>query len=75
MDNNMNNEFDNREENNFVVEDAFKRLSEIISALENPEITLQDSLTLYAEGAKLAAACHENLEGVEKEIQIINANL
>ncbi len=56
----------------FIIEDAFDRLAEINSKLENSDISLKESLTLYAEGVNLVAKCKENLEGVEKEIQILN---
>lgn len=55
-----------------VIEDAFARLAEINTRLEAPETGLKEALDLYAEGVRLAAACKENLEGVEKEIQILN---
>ena len=55
-----------------VIEDAFKRIAEINAALENPETGLKDALSLYTEGCTLVAACRENLEGVEKEIKILN---
>lgn len=58
----------------FVIEEAFERLEEINRLLENPETSLKDSLSLYSEGVKLVNACKENLEGVEKEIQILNEN-
>lgn len=55
-----------------VIEDAFARLAEITAGLEAPETSLKESLKLYSEGVKLVAACKSNLEGVEKEIQILN---
>lgn len=61
---------ENNEE--FKIEEAFKRLAEINSLLENGETSLKDSLELYSEGVKLVALCKDNLEGVEKEIQILN---
>lgn len=57
---------------NIVIEDAFKRLEEITAILENPNTGLKESLDLYSEGVKLVSACKTNLEGVEKEIQILN---
>jgi len=60
------------EDKTFVIEDAFARIEEINKELENPETTLKDSLNLYSEGVALVAKCKENLEGVEKEIQILN---
>lgn len=61
-----------KENNEIVIEDAFKRLEEIAAGLENKDVSLKESLELYAEGVKLVAACKENLEGVEKEIKILN---
>lgn len=63
---------DNNENKDFIIEDAFSRLDEIAAKLESQDISLKDSLGLYAEGVKLVAACRENLEGVAKEIQILN---
>ncbi len=59
-------------EEKFVIEDAFERLAEINKSLESGETSLKDALSLYGEGVKLVAACRENLEGVEKEIQVLN---
>lgn len=59
-------------EKELVIEDAFARLEEINARLESQDTSLKDSLELYAEGVKLVAACKENLEGVEKEIKILN---
>ena len=56
----------------FIIEEAFNRLAEINRKLENQDTGLKESLSLYQEGVKLVAACKENLEGVEKEIQILN---
>lgn len=55
-----------------VIEDAFSRLEEINQLLENQDTNLKDALSLYSEGVKLVSLCKENLEGVEKEIQILN---
>ncbi len=54
-----------------VIEDAFKRLEEIATSLENPEVKLKDSLALYAEGVELVSACKENLTGIEQQIKVL----
>ena len=66
------NEKKENEKDKLVIEEAFARLEEINKLLENPDTSLKDSLSLYSEGVKLVNACKENLEGVEKQIQIIN---
>lgn len=67
-----NNKVVNSEQNDIIIEDAFKRLEEISKDLENPDTGLKDSLGIYSEAVKLLAKCKSNLEGVEKEIQILN---
>ncbi|HCA20963.1 MAG TPA: exodeoxyribonuclease VII small subunit [Lachnospiraceae bacterium] len=62
---------ENKEEK-FIVEDAFVRIEEIIKALEEPETKLSNAMELYKEGVILSEKCRDNLEGVEKEIKILN---
>ena len=61
-----------QEESVFNVDEALDRLEEINRKLEDKDITLQDSLTLYKEGTELAAKVKARLVGVEKELEIIN---
>ncbi|MBO4864463.1 MAG: exodeoxyribonuclease VII small subunit [Eubacterium sp.] len=58
----------------FNIETALARLEEINGELTKSGTTLKDSMALYKEGVELAEKCKENLEGVEKEIQILNEN-
>lgn len=36
------------------------------------QTSLKDSVKLYQEGMELTRKCQENLEGVEKQLQILN---
>lgn len=49
-------------------EEAMKRLSEIVETLEAGEETLEDSMKLFEEGAKLSAQCYQELERAEQKI-------
>jgi exodeoxyribonuclease VII small subunit len=60
------------ENNNFNIDDALMKLEEINSKLSDKDISLDDSLKLYNEGTLLAKKCKEHLEGVEKQLQIVN---
>ncbi|SEF39888.1 exodeoxyribonuclease VII small subunit [Lachnospira multipara] len=60
---------DNKE---FSLEVSFTRLEEIIGALEEGKISLDDSFKLYKEGVGLVKDCNSKLDKVEKEIIIIN---
>jgi exodeoxyribonuclease VII small subunit len=60
-----------QEEKDFNVDEALDRLEAINQKLEEKDISLQDSLTLYKEGTELAAKVKARLVGVEKELEII----
>lgn len=49
-------------------EGAMKRLQEIVKALENGGLTLDDSVKLFEEGARLAKFCNDELKNAEQKI-------
>lgn len=53
-------------------EDSVKRIDEIISALENKDISLDDSIKLYKEGAKLIDGCKKELDKAEMLVTVEN---
>ncbi len=55
-------------------EDAFARLTEIVSRLEAGETGLEESLALYAEGMTLAQFCGQKLTEAEKKIEQLASN-
>lgn len=52
-------------------EESIKRLEEIVRALESGDVTLDDSIKLYSEGAKLAEECNIKLDETEKKIKLL----
>jgi exodeoxyribonuclease VII small subunit len=46
-------------------EESYARLDEVIEALEAGDRSLEDSLTLYEEGVRLAAHCEKQLRAAE----------
>lgn len=50
-------------------EEALKRLEQITEEIERGEIDLEESITRYEEGMKLAAQCREMLADAELRIQ------
>lgn len=52
-------------------ETAFAALQEIISKLENSELSLEDSLSLYEEGKKLSDQCALLLEKAQLRVSTI----
>ncbi|HKL99652.1 MAG TPA: exodeoxyribonuclease VII small subunit [Mobilitalea sp.] len=56
------------------LEESFEKLNEIIDALEKPDISLEDSFSLYQEGMKLLKSCNESIDKVEKQLIILGEN-
>jgi exodeoxyribonuclease VII small subunit len=50
-------------------EDAMKRLSEIVSKLEDGDLSLEDSLRLFEEGVKLSRVSQERLDRAQKKVE------
>lgn len=51
-------------------EDSVKKLDEIIAALENPDVSLEDSVKLYKEGAELIGLCRKELDSAEMLVTV-----
>jgi exodeoxyribonuclease VII small subunit len=49
-------------------ESAMNRLEEIVSSLESGELSLEESITLYTEGVKIAGVCNKKLADAEGQI-------
>lgn len=55
-------------------EAAFNALQEIISKLEDGELSLEESLKLYEEGKKLSDQCAKLLEQAQLRVSILGTN-
>jgi exodeoxyribonuclease VII small subunit len=53
------------------LEEALKRLAEIVRLLEQNDVTLEDSLKLFEEGVSLTRNCHSKLTEAEKRIEVL----
>ena len=52
-------------------EDALQRLEGIVSRLESGQAPLEDSITLYEEGARLKTLCEERLKAAQLRVEKI----
>ncbi len=52
-------------------EERLQRLQDIVSALENTELPLEQGIQLYKEGIFLSKTCREELEKAQHEITIL----
>lgn len=53
---------------NMNFEDSLKELEFIVSKLENPEISLDESISLFEKGIVLADTCSKQLENARQKI-------
>ncbi len=56
-------------------EEAFEKLNDIMTKLENPEITLDESIKLYSESVDYTKVCLETLKSTEGKITVIKNEL
>ncbi len=52
-------------------EEALKRIDEITDLLESEEVSLEQSIELYKEGAELLAFCGEKLKAAEQQVMLL----
>ena len=62
----------NKNKDSQKFEDAFKRLKEVVSLIEESDNNLEDLVELVEEGMKLSKFCQQKLETVQSKINIIN---
>ena len=55
------------------LESYFEQLEEIVSALEQEDISLEDAFGSYSKGMELVRRCNEQIDRVEKKVQMINS--
>lgn len=51
-----------------TVEEAFEQLTEIVEQMENPEVTLEESMDYYRKGMLILNQCKDRLDQIEKEM-------
>ena len=61
-------------ENEMKLEEALRRLDEVVSALEGESEDLEKSLKLYEEGVRLVRICTEKLGEAERKVNLIRMN-
>ena len=54
------------------IEEGFENLQNILTKMENRDVTLEESFNLYNEGVVLVKELNEKLADVEGKLNIIN---
>ena len=53
------------------LEEAMRRLDEVVKTLDSDRLDLDESLNLYEEGVRLVRVCHEKLSDAERRISAL----
>ncbi|MCD8828135.1 exodeoxyribonuclease VII small subunit [Staphylococcus gallinarum] len=61
-------------ENNQSFEDMMTELEGIVHKLDNENVSLEDSLSLYQRGMTLSAKCDETLKDAEQKVNDLMSN-
>ena len=59
---------------NLTYEEAIKKLENIVSQLENNDVSLEESVALFQEGIKLSQYCDTKLKNIQKKVTKIYEN-
>ncbi|MCQ2379621.1 MAG: exodeoxyribonuclease VII small subunit [Victivallaceae bacterium] len=62
------------EENNEIkmtFEQALAKLEDLVRRMENGNLTLEEMITGYEDGSRLAAFCRSRLNGLEEKIKVL----
>lgn len=62
----------NVEKKEFSLEENFAKLEETIEQLESEEISLEEAFQAYSQGMALLKSCNEQIDRVEKKVQILS---
>ena len=55
-----------------TLEEAFTRIEAILTQMEQPEISLEESFRLYHQGMDMLKACNSKIDKVEKKMLLLD---
>jgi len=59
-------------EKQMTLEEAFSQLEAVTKALEQEDISLEESFSVYQKGMQLLQYCNESIDKVEKKVLVLN---
>lgn len=63
---------DNNQTREPSLEETFQELSAIIEKMQEREVTLEESFSLYEQGIRKIKLCNEKIDSVEKKMLLLN---
>lgn len=56
------------------LEENFDRMEELIEALSDSDVSLEDAFRAYSEGVNLLKECNDQIDRVEKKVLVLSGN-
>ncbi len=63
---------DKNEKQQASLEETFQELSMIIEKMQEREVTLEESFSLYEQGIRKLKLCNDKIDSVEKKMLLLN---
>ena len=60
------------EEKEYGLEENFERLDEVLEALEQEDISLEEAFKAYSLGMEILKQCNGQIDKVEKQVQMLS---
>ncbi len=64
---------DINEQEKMTLEDAFAALDDIVNAMEDEKISLEDSFKNYKKGLELIKYCNDSIGTIEGELEVLES--
>ena len=62
-------------ENELTLEENFELLKEVTDKLQSEDLPLEEAFENYKRGMDLIKKCNDQIDRVEKEVQMLSANM
>ena len=56
----------------FLLEEAYEKLEQTVQALEQEDVSLEESFRIYLQGMELLKQCNLAIDRVEKKVQVLS---
>lgn len=57
------------------LDENLKKIEDIVTSMENPELSISDGVELYEQGVKLAKECLGELNSIKGKVTVIKKDL
>lgn len=55
-----------------TMDEMFKELDALIQAMEEPDVSLEDSFRMYHQGIDMLKACNDKMDKIEKKMLVLD---